>query len=141
MNGPVDRELLAERAAAVVRHLDRVAEHLPAQPTDLRPLTSSTDTVVLHLWQAVQVVIDLAVSTCVRLGLGSPPTYGDAFRLLAEADVIAEDLADRLARAAGFRNLIVHGYGRLDLQRVHAIARAGPADLRAFLVALRDRAG
>ncbi len=60
MNEPVDRELLAERAAAVVRHLDRVAEHLPSQP---------------------------------------------------------------------------------DLQRVHAIARAGPADLRAFLVALRDRAG
>ncbi|OLT02186.1 hypothetical protein BJF90_05580 [Pseudonocardia sp. CNS-004] len=85
MTDRVDRGLLAERAAAVVRHLDRVAEHLPADPDDLRPLTSATDTVVLHLWQAVQVVIDLAVSTCVRLGLGSPPTYGDAFRQLAEA--------------------------------------------------------
>jgi len=140
MTERVDRELLAERAAAVVRHLDRVAEHLPADPDDLRPLTSATDTVVLHLWQAVQVVIDLAVSTCVRLGLGSPPTYGDAFRQLAEADVIPDDLAERLGRAAGFRNLVVHGYGRLDLRRVHTIASAGPADLRSFLAALRDRA-
>ena len=138
---PIDREILAERAAAVVRHLDRVAEHLPPHPDDLRPLTSATDTVVLHLWQAVQVVIDLAVSTCVRLGLGSPPTYADAFRQLADADVIADDLAERLARAAGFRNLVVHGYGQLDLRRVHAIAMAGPADLRAFLAALRDHAG
>lgn len=135
----VDRELLAERAAAVVRHLDRVAEHLPEDPDDLRPLTSATDTVVLHLWQAVQVVIDLAVSTCVRLGLGSPPTYADAFRQLADADVITDELAERLARAAGFRNLVVHGYGSLDLRRVHAIALAGPSDLRAFLAALRDR--
>jgi uncharacterized protein YutE (UPF0331/DUF86 family) len=122
MTDRVDRELLAERAAAVVRHLDRVAEHLPADPDDLRPLTSATDTVVLHLWQAVQVVIDLAVSTCVRLGLGSPPTYGDAFRQLADAEVIPDDLAVRLGRAAGFRNLVVHGYGRLDLRRVHAVA-------------------
>lgn len=94
---------------------------------------------MLHLWQAVQVVIDLAVSTCVRLGLGSPPTYADAFRQLADAGVVPDDLAGRLARAAGFRNLVVHGYGRLDLRRVHATASTGPADLRAFLAALRDR--
>ena len=136
-----DLELLAERSAAVLRHLDRVAAHLPAEPADLVPLTSTTDTVVLHLWQAVQVVIDLAVSTCVRLGLGSPPTYADAFRQLADAGVLGDGLADRLARAAGFRNLVVHGYGRLDLRQVHAVATAGPADLRAFLTALRDHRG
>jgi uncharacterized protein YutE (UPF0331/DUF86 family) len=136
----VDRELLAERAAAVGRHLDRVATHLPAEPAGLTPLSSATDTVVLHLWQAVQVVIDLAVSTCVRLGLGSPPTYADAFRRLAAGGVLDEGLAARLAAAAGFRNLIVHAYAELDLRRLHAIATHGPQDLRAFLVALRDAA-
>lgn len=68
------------------------------------------------------------------------PTYADAFGRLAEAGVLHRDLADRLSRAAGFRNLLVHGYGRLDLRRVHAIARDGPPDLRAFLARLRDHA-
>ncbi|MHA6784927.1 type VII toxin-antitoxin system HepT family RNase toxin [Pseudonocardia saturnea] len=134
----IDRELLAERAAAVGRHLERVAAHLPADPGALAPLSSATDTVVLHLWQAVQVTIDLAVSSCVRLGLGSPPTYGDAFRSLATAGFVDGELAARLARAAGFRNLVVHAYAELDLRRLHAIASGGPADLRAFLAALRD---
>ena len=138
MSPGVDDELLAERTATVLRHLDRVAAHLPAEPGELVPMSSASDTVVLHLWQAVQVVIDLAVSTSVRLGLGSPATYGDAFRALAEAGVVPADLGDRLAHAAGFRNLLVHGYGRLDLRRVHAVATSGPADLRAFLAALRD---
>lgn len=133
-----DPELLAERSAAVERHLRRVAARLPRDAAALRPETDVSDAVVLHLWQAVQVVIDLAVAACVRGGLGSPPTYADAFRLLESAGVIAADLAERLARAAGFRNLLVHAYGRLDLQRVHEIARLGPADLRAFLAALRD---
>jgi uncharacterized protein YutE (UPF0331/DUF86 family) len=133
-----DIELLAERSASVERHLRRVAEHLPAEPTQLRPCSTETDAVVLHLWQAVQIVIDLAVSSCVRLGLGSPPTYGDAFRSLAGAGVLNRDLSVRLARAAGFRNLIVHAYADLDLARVHAVAPGGPSDLRAFLAALRD---
>lgn len=34
---------------------------------------------VLHLWQAVQIVIDVAVWACVGLGLGSPPSYGARF--------------------------------------------------------------
>ena len=136
MTTGLDRELLAERASVVGRHLDRVATHLPEQPDELGPLSSTTDTVVLHLWQAVQVTIDLATSSCVRLGLGTPATYAEAFRLLAGQGLLDQDLAERLARAAGFRNLLVHGYGRLDLQRVHAIARTGPADLRAFLAAL-----
>lgn len=140
MNTGLDRTLLAERAAAVGRHLDRVAAHLPADPAALTPLSSATDTVVLHLWQAVQVVIDLAVHICVRLGLGSPPTYADAFRRLADAGVLDKALAARLARAAGFRNLVVHAYADLDLRRLHAIAVDGPPDLRAFLAALRDLA-
>lgn len=138
MSPAVDREVLAERAAALGRHLDRVARHLPSEPADLQPLTPATDTVILHLWQAVQVVIGLAVSACVHLGLASPPTYADAFRRLAEAGVIPEDLADRLVRAAGFRNLVVHAYGRLDLTRVHQAASNGPDDLRTFLRTLRD---
>lgn len=137
----VDRELLGERAAAVLRHLDRVAAHLPADPAGLAPIGSATDTVVLHLWQAVQVVIDLAVSTCVRRGLGSPPTYADAFRRLAADGILDGELAGRLARAAGFRDLVVHACAELDLRRLHAIATDGPPDLRAFLAALRDAGG
>jgi len=136
--GVLDLQLLAERTATVQRHLRRVADRLPVSPDDLQPLSDATDAVVLHLWQAVQIVIDLAVSACVGLGLGSPPTYGDAFRLLGEHGVLDRRLAGRLVRAAGFRNLLVHAYADLDLRRVHDIARVGPADLVAFLATLRD---
>ncbi|MGH3812367.1 MAG: DUF86 domain-containing protein [Pseudonocardiaceae bacterium] len=55
--------------------------------------------------------------------------------------MIPGELAQRLGRAAGFRNLIVHAYAELDLRQVHTTATNGPADLRAFLAALRDHAG
>jgi hypothetical protein len=51
--------------------------------------TDPSDAVTLHLWQAVQSVIDLAVSACARLKLGTPDTYADAFHRLAEAGRIS----------------------------------------------------
>jgi uncharacterized protein YutE (UPF0331/DUF86 family) len=135
---PLDREVFAERAAAVQRHLARVAERLPSSPDGFEAATDASDAVILHLWQATQIVIDLATAACIRQGLGTPSTYADAFARLAGSGVIDTSLADRLARAAGFRNLVAHAYERLDMRRVHEAARSGPSDLRAFLLALRD---
>ena len=81
----LDRAMLAEKASALERHLGRIAERLPARPEDLLPASDASDTVILHLWQAVQLVIDLAMSTCVQLRLGAPATYADALRMLAQA--------------------------------------------------------
>jgi len=136
---PIDRDVFAERVAAVQRHLARVADRLPESPDELVAATDASDAVVLHLWQATQIVIDLATAVCVRLDLGTPSSYSDAFARLASAGILEASLAERLARAAGFRNLVAHAYERLDMRRVHEAARSGPADLRAFLVALRDR--
>ncbi len=132
----LDRALLAERSAAVARHLDRVAARLPADPSEFLPATDRSDAVVLHLWLAVQIVIDLAMSACVQLHLGAPATYADAFRALAAAGTVDRPLAERLVRAAGFRNLVAHAYESVDMARVYRAAESGPDDLRGFIAAL-----
>jgi uncharacterized protein YutE (UPF0331/DUF86 family) len=131
-----DTAVLAEKVAAVERHLGRVADLLPNRPENLLPMTVESDAVILHLWQAVQVVIDLAVSTCVKSGLGSPTSYAEVFRKLSRAGSIEAGLSERLTRAAGFRNVVAHAYEDLDMARVHKTAMQGPPDLRAFLAAM-----
>ena len=136
----LDRAVLAERVMTVERHLQRVADRLPASPAELVPATDASDAVILHLWQATQMAIDLAMATCLSLKIGAPASYADAFRKLQDAGVIDAALAGRLVRAAGFRNVVAHAYDALDMARVHAAATHGPSDLRAFLARLRDRA-
>jgi uncharacterized protein YutE (UPF0331/DUF86 family) len=132
----LDRELLAEKVAVIERHLSRVTERLPDDPEDLEPMSDASDAVILHLWQAVQAVIGLAASACLHLGLGSPSSYAGAFQKLAQAGYLDSNLAGRLGRAAGFRNVVAHAYEELDMARVYRAAKEGPADLRAFLAAL-----
>lgn len=135
----IDLDILAERASAVERHLQRVSQKLPATPDELRPNTDASDAVILHLWQATQIIVDLALTACAQLHLGAPAGYADAFVRLSAAGVVDSALARRLVAAAGFRNLVAHAYESIDLARVHSAATHGPADLRSFLAALRDR--
>ena len=135
---PLDRAVLAERAAALRRHLTRVAEKLPPHPDQFAASSDATDAVVLHLWQATQIVIDLAVAACAVHQLGTPQAYADAFRRLQRAGLLDQALADRLVKAAGFRNLVAHAYDTLDLARVHRAATTGPADLLAFFAAIEQ---
>lgn len=136
----LDRAVLAERTMAVQRHLARVADRLPASRAGLQPATDASDAVVLHLWQATQIVIDVALGACLALRLGAPGSYADAFRRLQNAGIVEPALAGRLVRAAGFRNVVAHAYESLDLKRVHRAAADGPADLLEFLARLKDHA-
>lgn len=60
-----------------------------------------------------------AIEACIDIGLmlldsetGSvPETNADVFRALRERDVLDEETSDRMADAAGFRNVLAHQYG------------------------------
>jgi uncharacterized protein YutE (UPF0331/DUF86 family) len=129
----LDREILAEKTAVIERHLKRVSDRLPKCETNFTAGSDASDSVILHLWQAIQMVIDIALSACVHLRLGTPASYADAFLKLGESGFLDKELAVRLRHAAGFRNRIVHAYENLDMQKIYKAAQNGPLDLKAFL--------
>lgn len=136
---PLDRDAFPERVALLEHHLARVAQYLPERLDDFTAGSAAMDLVAFNLVQAVQSAIDVAVALAVEIRPGSPVSYGDAFRTLAEAGVIDTELADRLVRAAGFRNVMIHQYAKADPAAVYDAARNGPESFRAFFRAVRDR--
>ena len=42
------------------------------------------------------------------------------------------ETSDAMARAAGLRNVVAHGYAAVDVAQVHSAATRGIADLDAF---------
>lgn len=129
-------ERLAAKLRAIDQHLARVDAMRQATRSDLAPMTDACDAVVLHLWHAVPLAIDVAVAECVARGLGSPADHGTAFRALSDAAVLEGPFTERLVRAVGFRNVVAHGDEGLDLDQVWLAACEGPDDLRAFAQAV-----
>jgi uncharacterized protein YutE (UPF0331/DUF86 family) len=86
---------------------------------------------------AIEGCLDVAQHLCASEGWGPPSNNPDALRLLAGHGVLESELAERLARAVGFRNVLVHGYAEVDDDRVVAqLDRVG--DLEAFVAAVSE---
>ncbi len=58
--------------------------------------------------------IDVAQHACASEGWGPPGTNADALRLLARHRVLTPELGESLARAVGFRNVLVRGYADVN---------------------------
>jgi uncharacterized protein YutE (UPF0331/DUF86 family) len=92
----------------------------------------NTESAKYLLIVVTEAAIDLCNHIVARQGGRAPQDYADCFAILAELDVVAPDLADRLKRMARFRNLIVHLYWQVDNHRVYQIIQSDLVDLDIF---------
>lgn len=128
----VDRALIARHVATVRDAIARVRSVLPAAAGALASDRTAREIVILNLFVAIQSTLDLAAHWLADAGWDVPSTYGGIFSALVEHGVLPSGLGDRLTSASGFRNLVAHQYGALDVARVHAIASSDLGDLEAF---------
>jgi uncharacterized protein YutE (UPF0331/DUF86 family) len=77
----------------------------------------------------VEVAVDINVHVATELEEGPPPDYRSSFHAAARHGLIGMGLAERLAPAAGLRNVLVHEYLDIDLDLV---ADAVPMALRGY---------
>lgn len=90
------------------------------------------------LLTAIEDALAVANHLIASEGWRSPLDYADAFRALAEHDVVTRGLGRKLEAMARFRNLLVHVYADVDDARVHDFLREDLQDLRAFASAVLE---
>lgn len=86
----------------------------------------------------IEAATNIANHLCARLLNLAPTSYAESFLLLGENKLIDDGLAKRLGKMTGFRNLLVHGYGKIDNRKMLKTMREDLDDLDAFLVSLQN---
>lgn len=85
----------------------------------------------------LQISIEAAIGACgllvAGLRLGLPAEEDDLVEKVATAGVVTEDVANRLRRMKGLRNILVHGYAWVDDRIVFETLRSDLPDLELFL--------
>jgi uncharacterized protein YutE (UPF0331/DUF86 family) len=108
--------------------LTRILNRVRTDLADLRSVEAGSLTDDDVALRAVKYSFVTAIEGCVRAaqhilsseGLGVPETNAAAIRLLGERGVVNRELARRVARAVGFRNVLVHEYADVDDAQVIA---------------------
>jgi len=91
-----------------------------------------TDTAEHNFQIAVQAALDIGSIILADQWVMVPGEYKDIFPKLAEIGVLPPDFAQKLVGMARFRNVLVHLYLEVDLQRVYRYLQENLDDFEAF---------
>ncbi len=129
-----DRSLDPRRVHLLLGRMDEAVMRLRAvAPKDVEVFLSEESwqarALVEHFLRlAIEAALDLGRHIIAVKGFGLPEEYRDVARVLRENGVIPPHLADRLARMAGLRNILVHRYWDIDYRRLYRAATEGLLD-------------
>jgi len=135
----VDRNLILAKAGSIKRHLNRITEK---SNTDLQTFLKDLDrqeSIIFNLQMAIQNCIDIAAHIISEEALGVPGSTNEMFYLLQERGYLNDTITGKMVAAVGFRNLIVHEYGKIDLELVFEAVQKDIDDLNEYLKTIFDQ--
>jgi uncharacterized protein YutE (UPF0331/DUF86 family) len=131
----VDAERLHRVLRLVTSNLTVLHGYAAADPRELVADPVRLGHIKYTFVVALEACIDAAQHVCASEGFAAPDTNADAMRELGRHRVLSVPLADAMAAAVGFRNVLVHLYVDVDDDKV--IEHLGQlGDLEGFVDAL-----
>ena len=137
----VDHDLLLAKAGLIRRHLRRMSEK---GGVDLESFLSDIDrqeVISFNLHLAIENCTDLAAHIISEEGLGVPGSASEMFYLLEENGYLSLQLTEKMIKAVGLRNLIVHEYDKIDLKRLFDMLGKDTKDINEFIVSIFNKLG
>ncbi len=133
-------DIVLNKAAVIERWVARVREEYSDDERNLLQNVTRQDSIILNLQRACEAAIDLAMHVVRLRRRGIPQETRESFEMLRDAGLLDADLATRMARMVGFRNVAVHDYRKLDLQIVNSIVTNHLDEFLAFAKAMVSQA-
>lgn len=96
------------------------------------------DFAVFSLQRAIQSAVDIAKHICASKNRRIPDKLKDLFEELFFLKILRKDLAIRLGKAVGLRNIIVHEYEKVDPNIVYSIIQKNLSDFDNFILSIDE---
>lgn len=132
----MDKQIVEQKLESLRRCIERIQGKQPLSANDLETDIDKQDIISLNLSRAVQLSVDIGVHIISGLSSQVPDTMGQTFEVLADKHVIPKELATRLKKSVGFRNIAVHNYDAINWDIVHSIVQLHLKDFSEFAKAI-----
>lgn len=81
---------------------------------------------------SVEICLDIGRRIIARNGYKYPDSNRQVFEILAREGIVSAALLPALRKMAGFRNIVVHEYVRIDDVQVYGMLKSNVGDFEAF---------
>ncbi len=124
----MDKERIFEKMDELEKYLRELEEYLPEEEDEYLKNGLKKRACERAFQLASENLLDICNLIISEKGFGIPVDSKDSIRKLAENGVIPGSLSTRLEELVGFRNLLVHQYGRIDDLRAYSYLSAESKD-------------
>jgi len=131
----IERKMIAVQER--VLRLRRLAEKLNSFD-DYHCSDDAKDVAERNLQIAIEACLDIGKIIISREKLPEPKDYKGVFLALAQAQIIRSETTRFLSDMAGARNILVHGYDKVDNGLIYGILKRHLDDFDFFLNEIRD---
>jgi uncharacterized protein YutE (UPF0331/DUF86 family) len=137
----IDKDIVLDKASKVDRHLRRVKEKRVVNLQEFLSDLDRQESVLFNLQMALQHCIDVAAHIISDEELGIAGSTSELFYMLQQNSCLTPELTEKMVGAVGFRNLVVHEYGNIDLKEVYRIAHENIDDIETFIKTILTKCG
>ncbi|SHF62716.1 Uncharacterized conserved protein YutE, UPF0331/DUF86 family [Desulfacinum infernum DSM 9756] len=106
---------------------------------DFRASRDYRDIVERNLQVAIEGCLDIGKIIISRKKLRAPEDNKGVFIVLAEAGILSKGELKTWTAMAGMRNILVHGYDKIDDEQLYGVLRRRLDDFESFLKEIRVR--
>jgi uncharacterized protein YutE (UPF0331/DUF86 family) len=117
----MDKEVISAKLETLRRYIQRIKDKTPASAAILLEDYDLQDIICINLERAVQTCVDLASHIIAESDLQPAGSMAESFEQLRRLKLISDELATRMKKAVGFRNVAVHAYQEINWKMVYAI--------------------
>ena len=129
-------DVILNKVASIQRSVKRAREEHAAAEGDFFKDFTHQDAAILNVIRACETALDLANYVIRKRKLGLANSSRESFQLLVAADLIPQELGQKLEKMIAFRNIAVHEYTQLDIAIVEQVIQSNLDDVLAFSKAM-----
>jgi len=125
----------------IARCLERIESKKPFSLSDLQNNFDLQDIVSINLERAIQASVNIAAMIIAKSQQPAPLEMSESFQVIQRMGYIQESVCERMKKATGFRNLMVHEYEKIDWAIVFQITEHHLVDFKTFVKEILKKFG
>lgn len=137
----VEKETILERIKSLEKYVVEIKKYQNLSPEQLKSDLGELWKVEHGLQLSIECILDIGNHIITEERLGTPQSYHEIVELLGAKRVIPTELANEMAGIAGFRNILIHEYLKVDPKKVYENLQKGPGQFERFIRAILEYLG
>ena len=125
------REILS-KIDMLKKYVDLLKNYKYASVKDLEKDPTLRGAVERSLQVAIECCLDIGEMIISVKGFKKPESYREVIEILGKEGVLPKKFANKFAPAASFRNILVHAYAEVDVEKLYEFLQENVEDFEIF---------